>query len=114
MPESYSNVPSAVLKEEKPTIPATHIDLLQNPTEEAEIEKESCWLRQVQEKVEDPFDGSLNISWSSFHTDRESEKDMLPSLTALLPLFEEQSKSVAMTRHSMNMIKTSVDMLNPG
>ena len=37
---------------------------------------------------------------------------MLPSLTALP--FEEQSKSVAMTRHSMNMIKASVDMLNPG
>ena len=39
---------------------------------------------------------------------------MLSSLTALLPLFEEQSKSVAMIRHSMNMIKASVDMLNPG
>ena len=56
---------------------------------------------------------SLNISWSAFHADRESEKDLLPSLTAL-PLFEKQSKSVAMIRHSMSMIKASVDMLNPG
>ena len=37
---------------------------------------------------------------------------MLPSLKAVLPQFEEQSKSVAMIRHSM--IKASVDMLNPG
>ena len=58
-------------------------------------------------KKEDSFDESLTISWSDFHADRESEKDMLPSLTALLPLFEEHSKSVAMIRHSMNM-------LNPG
>ena len=56
----------------------------------------------------------MNILWSSFHADQESDKDVLPSLTALLPLFEEQSKSVAMIRHSMNMIKASVDMLNPG
>ena len=114
LPESYSNVPLAVLKEKELTIPATHIDLLQNPTQDAEVKKELCWLRHAQEKVEDAFDGSLNISWSAFHADRESEKDMLPSLTALLPQFEEQSKSVAMSRHSMNIIKASVDMLNPG
>ena len=39
---------------------------------------------------------------------------MLPSLAALLPLFEEQSNSLAMIRHSMNIMKASVDMLNPG
>ena len=72
LPESYSNVPPAVLKEKEQTIPATHIDLLQNPTEEAEVKKEFCWRRHAQEKVEDAFDGSLNISWLAFHADRES------------------------------------------
>ena len=62
LPESYSNVPPAVLKEKEPTIPETHIDLLQNPTEEAEVKKEFCWLRHAQENVEDSFDGSLNSS----------------------------------------------------
>ena len=38
---------------------------------------------------------------------------VLPSSTAF-PLVEEQPNSVAMIRHSMNMIKASVDMLNPG
>ena len=52
LPESYSNVPSAALKEKEPTIPATHIDLLENPTEEAEVKKEFCWLRHAPEKVE--------------------------------------------------------------
>ena len=113
MPELYSNVPLAVLIEKEPTIPETHINRLQNLTEEAEVKKELCWLRHVQEKVKDSFDGSLKISWSAFQVDCESEKDMLPSLTALLPLFEEQPKSVAMICHSMNMIKASVDMLNP-
>ena len=105
MSESYSNVPPAVLKEKKKqtnkhTCNAHRcIAVLQNSTEEAEVKKEFCWLRHAQEKVEDSFDGSLNISWSAFHSDRESEKDMLPSLTALFPLAEEQSKSVAMIRH---------------
>ena len=39
---------------------------------------------------------------------------MLASLIAMLPLFGEQSKSIAMIRYSMNTIKASVEMLNPG
>ena len=47
LPESYSNVPSAVLIEKEPTIPETDIDLLENPTEEAEVKEDFCWLRHV-------------------------------------------------------------------
>lgn len=56
--------------------------------------EEFCWLRHVHGKVlvDCTFDGSLNISWSAFHADRESEKDILPALKAILPLFEEQLK----------------------
>ena len=36
------------------------------------------------------------------------------AVTSLLPLFHEQDKSVAMIRHSMDIVKTAVEMLNPG
>lgn len=36
------------------------------------------------------------------------------ALTSLLPLFHDQAKSVAMIRHSMDVLKTAVEVLNPG
>ena len=36
------------------------------------------------------------------------------AITSLLPLFRDQANSVAMIRHSMDVIKTAVDILNPG
>ena len=114
LPESYSNVPPAVLTANEPALLECQYNVSQGPLNDTEVKKGFCWLRYVQTKAENTFDGSLNISWSGFHADQESDKDVLPILTALLPLFEEPSKSVAMIRHSMNMIKASVDRLNPG
>ena len=115
LPESYTVIPPDVLIDKEPAIPETNSYLLQTNQGESGVKKEFDWLRHVQEAVNDTYDGRLNISWSAFHADREPEKqDSLTSLTALLPLFEEQSKSVAMIRHSLNMIKASVDKLNPG
>ena len=115
LPESYTIIPPAVLIDKEPAIPETNTELLQNTHGESGVKKEFDWLRHVQESVDDTYDGRLNISWSAFHADRETEKEnTLSSLTALLPLFEEQSKSVAMIRHSLNMIKASVEKLNPG
>ena len=64
--------------------------------------------------VDCTFDENLNISWSSFHADCESEKDILAALIAMLPPFGEQWKSIAIICHFMNMIKASVEMLTPG
>ena len=36
------------------------------------------------------------------------------AITSLLPLFFDQAKSVAMIRHSMDVVKQAVDILNPG
>ena len=36
------------------------------------------------------------------------------ALTSLLPLFHEQAKSVAMICHSMDVVKTVVEIRNPG
>ena len=53
--------------------------------------------------IEDTFN---KRSWSVFRVYRETEKDKLSSLTALLSLFEEQLEFAAMIRHSMNIRHT--------
>lgn len=56
------------------------------------------------------------ISWSAYHASHQAlpptENDV--SLTSMLPLFREAANSVAMIRHSMNMVKNAVEILNPG
>ena len=49
----------------------------------------------------------MNLSWSAFHEKGTSELN--PAISSLLPLFEEQAASPAMSRHSMD-----VQYLNPG
>ena len=57
-----------------------------------------------------------NISWAAYHSSLQQQptsKDSV-SLISLLPLFPDQAKSVAMIRHSMNVVKDAVEILNPG
>ena len=54
-----------------------------------------------------------NISWAAYHASHQTAQDSPPTLGAMLPLFDEDSKSVAMIYHSMDVIKQAVQKLNP-
>ncbi len=55
------------------------------------------------------------ISWAAYHASLQpSTSDSSIALTSLLPLFHDEVKSVAMIRHSMNVVKKAVEILNPG
>ena len=61
--------------------------------------------------------GDDTVSWAAYHASKQSipeEPECSVTLTSLLPLFYHQAKSVAMIRHSMDVIKTAVENLNPG
>jgi hypothetical protein len=71
-------------------------------------------LRQA---LADTLQESKTISWAAYHASlqRANETpDNNVALTTLLPLFYEQAKSVAMIRHSMDVVKNAVEILNPG
>ena len=71
----------------EPTIPETNAELLLDTSSDTGTKQEFEWLGHVEKAVADTYDGRLNSSWSAFHADRETQKDILPSLTALVPLF---------------------------
>ncbi|KAK2558580.1 hypothetical protein P5673_018757 [Acropora cervicornis] len=54
------------------------------------------------------------VSWGAFHSRDLSSSPSTSALSALLPLFPDQAKSIAMIRHAMDIIKLSVNHLNPG
>ena len=82
------------------------------------------WLEHVHshvtrtEQQEDEVpEQNLSLSWSVFHatvTEYPSEDSQKVDNIALLPLFREEAKSPAMICHSMDIIKTNVEFLNPG
>ena len=74
-------------------------------------------LKQVVDSESDSTREDESISWAAYHARQQtlqSSTDINIALTSLLPLFQDEAKSVAMTRHSMDIVKTAVHILNPG
>ena len=55
-----------------------------------------------------------NVPWAAYHANHQPEQDITSDISALLPLFQEKSKSIAMMRHSMDVIQQAIEHLNPG
>lgn len=53
------------------------------------------------------------VSWGTFHSSDEDLQSRPSVISALLPLLPNEAKSVALIKHSMNIVKQSVDHLNP-
>ena len=76
------------------------------------------WLEQMKTVLAtDTPQGDETISWTAHHASLQPPNAIPESsvtLTSLLPLFYDQAKSVAMIRHSMDVVKQAVEILNPG
>ena len=79
------------------------------------LEDEKKWqkstqllVRQEVQSIDDP------IAWAALHSSAQAPRNSDVTITSLLPLFPDDSKSVAMIRHSMDVIKRAVEHLNPG
>ena len=64
----------------------------------------------------DSLHGNETVSWAAYHAIHQAEtlENSDVALSSLLPLFHEQVKSVTMIRHSMDVVKTAVEIINPG
>ena len=118
LPVSYSQVAPAVLPNKTPPIPETTGQLQEGEsTVNRAMEREMIWLEDVSDTItnQPSLEEKKNVSWAAHHstTDRQ-QNTSLSALSALLPLFPDQAKSVAMIRHAMDVIKASVNYLNPG
>ena len=115
LPLSYTNVPPAVLRTKEFTAPVIQGPVRPLSVLEAKVAAvdEYEWLTKVQKALENSTGGSW-ISWSAYHADKQQNIIPPPAINALLPLFLENAHSVAMIRHSMDIVKAVVHHLNPG
>ena len=94
----------------------THsVDLMEYPKA---IERQGKWL----DVVDSQFHSNLNntesgqpwITWAAYHAQQAPGLEgKPPDNSAMLPLFQEETHSVSMILHSMNIIKKAVHFLNP-
>ena len=81
-----------------------------------QTDEEYQWLGNAKRAVEDNT-GTMdndNTSWAAFHASRQPPDGRVICPTSLLPLFLESAHTVAMVRHSMDVVKNAVEHLNPG
>ena len=55
-----------------------------------------------------------HVSWAAYHVNRQKEDTRETSISTLLPLFPDDSKSKAMIKHSVDVVKSVVDIVNEG
>lgn len=73
------------------------------------------WLDHISDKSGADGIDDMKYSWAAFHASRTTpDVDAPLDISYLLPLFQEEAKSIAMIRHSMNMIKQCLNSLNIG
>ena len=61
------------------------------------------------------MDKNTSVSWTAFHSHQLScVPPSSVATSALLPLFPDQAKSIAMIRHAMEVIKLSIEQVDPG
>ena len=74
-------------------------------------EGEYRWLENARHVLEE--DAELeNVSWAAYHAKHQESQDKIITPTALLPLFQESAHTVAMIKHSMDVVKSAVEHLN--
>ncbi len=71
------------------------------------------WLESVQQRYLEAVHVDSKISWAAYHVNQQQPQSFLPTITAMLTLIPDDSKSVAMICHSMDMVKKAVHELNP-
>ena len=124
LPDSYTLVPAASVAKDEPPVPEVcglkqpSCSLMNNA-----VAEENDWCDHLSKIIDEGnYDSTsgkdLHISWAAYHSRRQQleETPILgpAAVSALLPLFPNDSKSVAMIRHSMNVVKKAVAVLNPG
>ncbi len=66
-----------------------------------------------------PLDSGVQVqehaSWGAYHANiLEIQHKQTPGVRALLPLFPDDSKSVAMMKHAMDVVRKATGILNEG
>ncbi|CAB3987995.1 Hypothetical predicted protein [Paramuricea clavata] len=97
LPDWYTDVPPCILRDANAH--TTNNVTLRTDEDYLSIalQNEIEWLQQVKRGVEEETlpEGEM-VSWSGYHASKQQQRNLKPAVSSLLPLFQDESKSVAM------------------
>ena len=115
LPHFYTDVPPVTNSIKKPSVSATIVASLNRSSYDQHAKEEYCWLDQTKKILSnDDETHSANVSWAAYHASHQSTTQHVICHNSLLPLFHESAHTLAMIKHSFNVIKRVVEHLNPG
>ena len=79
------------------------------------IDEENIWLKKTSVLVDSSIYIEHTTAWAAYHASRQlHDGNRTIFSTTLLPLLTESAHTVAMIRHSMDVVRNAVEHLNPG
>ncbi|KAI0226537.1 hypothetical protein LSAT2_022957, partial [Lamellibrachia satsuma] len=98
----------------KKSVPVARVAPLTRDDFKQQTEEEYLWLKHAKRYLEDNTGTEDNTSWAAFHASRQPPEARVICPTALFPLFMDSAHTVAMIRHSLDVVKNAVEHLNTG
>jgi len=117
LPQVCTSVPPSAFKTKEFKVPIinTSVRCSNFHTVSKAKEEEWNWLKAVMVSLrKHNLDKTDWISWSAYRSSMQEDVISSPATNALLPLFLDSAHSVAMIKHSMEMVRAAVKHLNPG
>ena len=116
LPSSYTEVPPAALKKKEFTVPP--LQGLMIPSSLQTViqgrKDEFDWLKAVMVSLEkERPEKDEWLSWAAYHASLQKAEVPPAAITAMLPMFLESAHSVAMVKHSMDIIQAVTKHVNP-
>ena len=113
LPQCYTDVPPETSSVKNVPVPAARVISLDREPK-THTKEEHIWLENARQTIDGNGERGENISWAAFHASRQPSEVRAICPTVLLPMFQESAHTVAMIRHSIDVVKTAVNHVNPG
>ena len=115
LPESYTTLTPVTAKQDVVISPTQSTLTCDTELVNTAIEEEAKWQSNTRRLISEGVqNGGDPISWAAFHSYQEPPHDFEVTIGSLLTLLPDDSKSVAMIRHAMDVVLQVVHHLNPG
>ena len=115
MPAYYTEVPPVVSSIKVSQVPETSLESLTRDGISQHTKEEYQWLDNASDVIESKSTAySSDTSWAAFHASQQTPGICATCSIVLLPLFLESAHTVAMIKHSLEVISKAVGHLNPG
>ena len=112
LPEAYTNIGPAYITQNPNPPPVTSPSLPAPESISSHLKEEYYWLEEVflTKEVAD----AVSIKWSAHHATQKRSHPFEVSISVMMPLWQDQARSVATIKHAMAIIRDAVAFLNPG